>query len=161
MRAFASMTRRDSRSVQNASTPFESRGLRPRHEGPGPTPRTPDDATRGLIQGRDSEEIDNPCLVEVLPIRPLPRPLPRPPAEVRMGAREGAVSAHAGRKRISIKTIRSPSQINYLPAESWIRSFVELSCLACTATVCANCLRYCMAAHLSGRLNSVVDIIQS
>ena len=69
-------------------------------------------------------------------------------------------SAHAGRKRISIKTIRSPSQINYLPAESWIRSFVELSCLASTATVCPRSLRLdsCSAVR---SLESVVDIIQS
>jgi len=108
-------TRRESRSVQNVSTPSESRGLRPRYEEPGPTPRTLDDATKSLIQGRDSEEIDNPCLVQVLLIRPLPRPPPWPPAEVR---REGAVSAHAGRKRLSSKTICFTSRINYLPAES-------------------------------------------
>ena len=71
MRAFASMTRRDSRSVQNASTPFESRGLETtlrrassQHREPQTTPR------RASSKGRDSEEIDNPCLVEVLLIRP-------------------------------------------------------------------------------------------
>ena len=87
---------RNSRNILIASTTFESRGLRRRHAGPRPTPRTPDGATRGIIQGRDSEEIDDPCLVEVLLIRPLPRR----PAVVWASRGERSMSARAGREPI-------------------------------------------------------------
>ena len=58
---------------------------RRRYEEPHLDTAHPERRHEGLIQGRNSEEIDNPCLVEVLLIRPLPRPPPRPPAEVRTG----------------------------------------------------------------------------
>ena len=137
MRAFAPMTRRDSRSVQNASTPFESRGLETtprrawsdttnpgrRHEGPHPRVET---RKRSIIPASYRSFRSGHC-------HGRRHGRPRKCGWGQWG--RSCWSAHAGRKRISIKTIRSPSQINYLPAESWIRSFVELSCLPSTATV--------------------------